>query len=292
MTLIDKIKNLFKKTDVKQEKRAQPVAAAVKTNVESKPVQFNAIIEETKKAIFSRIDQLNFRLDDQNKEITRLKEELGAVRQERDEYKARLDDVEENLGDLQALYELVSKDINPFTTKDADEKKPDSAIGIKTPIESANSPETKITEHIDPQKGHPDIEKKPEEINHVNIPTGNKRLETIGNEATSTIVLLDWIQKLLDSAGKDNFPHILEYYVQIGWISDSVLSQMKTYADGISINQSKNNFPTQLSVKEHVTSLFYIEKLRGNTVDKQALGTIESELSAFKKCAETACAAV
>ena len=46
-------------------------------------------------------------------------------------------------------------------------------------------------------------------------------LKEVPSDPQSVIVLMKWLQYLIDKCGRDNLTNILDYYVDIGWISQN-----------------------------------------------------------------------
>jgi flagellar protein FlaD len=54
----------------------------------------------------------------------------------------------------------------------------------------------------------------------------NIKLQSIDNKAETSIILLNWIEFLLEKVGRNNLSEILEYYIDIAWISEEVCEKM------------------------------------------------------------------
>jgi archaellum component FlaD/FlaE len=102
------------------------------------------------------------------------------------------------------------------------------------------------------------------------------------------VVMLKWIEFLMERVGRENLLHTLEFYADIGWLSNEVISVIIGYIKGVNIPQNDSNglFVADLTVKDHIQSLLYIEKLCGNDIDRQMLSMIEREISSIKKGSE------
>jgi len=122
----------------------------------------------------------------------------------------------------------------------------------------------------------------------IHVPGGNyewaiEPLTTVPNDPESIIVLMKWLQYLIDKCGHDDLPVILDYYVDIGWISDDAKISLIDYSQGITNEQEKdvvkNQNMSSLPAKDHIQSLLFIQKLKGIHLDKHFLDRIEGELS-------------
>jgi len=94
----------------------------------------------------------------------------------------------------------------------------------------------------------------------------------LDNTPETSIILLNWVKFLMEKVGRNNLADILEYYVEIGWISDEVSSMMADYANGIDyyVEKSTWNLP-----EVHTKSLLFIEQLRRCKKDKKLFSLLK-----------------
>ncbi len=102
------------------------------------------------------------------------------------------------------------------------------------------------------------------------------RLPFLDNKPETSIVLLNWIEFLMEKVGRNNLIDVLEYYVDIGWIGEEVSSKMESYACGIDYYVEKPTW--KLLPEDHTKSLFFIEQLRGNKLDRNSLSKLERDV--------------
>ena len=112
-------------------------------------------------------------------------------------------------------------------------------------------------------------------------------LSEIPSDPESIIVLMKWLQYLIDKCGRSHLPEILDYYVDIGWISEDVKISLIDYSSGITehVKEGENakNKVSDLPSREHIQSLLFIQKLKGRQFDKHFLDRIEGEISRISK---------
>jgi archaellum component FlaD/FlaE len=112
-------------------------------------------------------------------------------------------------------------------------------------------------------------------------------LEHIPSDPESIVVIMKWLQYLVDKIGKNNLPDVLGYYVDIGWISDDVRLDLISYSKGIigepaqAVTQS-----SQLPTRDHLQSLLFIQKLKGLQLDERFLSKIERDMEKMVKSLE------
>lgn len=104
----------------------------------------------------------------------------------------------------------------------------------------------------------------------------NVKLQTIDNRAETSIILLNWIEFLLEKVGRNNMSEVLEYYIDIGWISEDVCEKMIAYANGIDYYVERPTW--KLLPDDHTKSLMFIEQLKGKKLDKSMLSKLERDV--------------
>ena len=93
------------------------------------------------------------------------------------------------------------------------------------------------------------------------------RVNSLDNTSETSIILLNWAKFLMEKVGRSKLADVLEYYVEIGWISGEVSSVIADYANGIDYYVET---PTEDLLPEvHTKSLLFIEQLRRRKIDKK-----------------------
>jgi len=112
-------------------------------------------------------------------------------------------------------------------------------------------------------------------------------LTEIPNDPESIIILMKWLQYLVDRCGHTHLTDILDYYVDIGWITDDVKIYLLDYSQGLTEENEKNELKNKqfsnLPAKDHIQSLMYIQKLKGINFDRHFLDRIDGELTRISK---------
>ena len=102
------------------------------------------------------------------------------------------------------------------------------------------------------------------------------KLKLLDNRAETSIILLNWIEFLLEKVGRNNLADVLEYYIDIGWISEEVSAKMLAYANGIDYYVERPTW--KLLPEDHTKSLLFIEQLKGKKLDKTMLSKLERDV--------------
>ena len=112
-------------------------------------------------------------------------------------------------------------------------------------------------------------------------------LEQLSNDPESIVVVMKWLQYLVDKTGKTNLPNILGYYVDIGWISDNVRLDLIDYSKGL-VEEPTPTAPrsSQLPTRDHLQSLLFIQKLKGVQLDERFIDKIERDMEKMVKSLE------
>jgi flagellar protein FlaD len=116
-------------------------------------------------------------------------------------------------------------------------------------------------------------------------------LTEIPNDPESIIIIMRWLQNLIDKCGHTNLPTILDYYIDIGWISQDVRLSLIDYSNGITEDnkETRKKEVTDLPSKDHIQSLFFIHKLKGKEIDNHFIDRIESEITRITKKLDNNC---
>lgn len=111
------------------------------------------------------------------------------------------------------------------------------------------------------------------------------RLTTISKDTKMIMILLRWIEFLIERVGYDGLEEILNYYVDIGWIDEDVMPTVLRYAKGVKLYHENSDWRPVgfMGVKDHITSLMFIEALRTGKFDRDSLLSVEREINKIRK---------
>lgn len=111
------------------------------------------------------------------------------------------------------------------------------------------------------------------------------RLEKLPEDIVSTMIALKWLGFLIDRVGIQNLERVLEFYYEIGWISEEVLNQLLNYARGTRPHHRDPEWKPaeKLTVQDHLISLLFIERLRGLKINRAVLDKLEREIKMLEK---------
>ncbi len=85
---------------------------------------------------------------------------------------------------------------------------------------------------------------------------------------TSIETQRQWLLFILERVGHNNLPKLIDYYSNIGWISDAVANKLLALA---AHEKRYKGSSWTLAAEEHRISRLYIEKLKGRQIDESIL---------------------
>jgi len=135
-------------------------------------------------------------------------------------------------------------------------------------------------------------------------------LAYIPHDYLTLVLVMRWIEFLFERVTRDKMSLVLDYYVDVGWISEDVKSEIMSYARGEMQDVTKymgheevreevfRDLPPptaapykkvedwRLSADDHLKSLLFVQKIAGLEVDKDRLNSLEQNISKFKESLE------
>ncbi|MEM4262241.1 MAG: FlaD/FlaE family flagellar protein [Thermoplasmata archaeon] len=130
-------------------------------------------------------------------------------------------------------------------------------------------------------------------------------LTHIKHDYLTLVLVMRWIEFLLERTVRDRLSLVLDYYRDIGWISDEVKTEILAYARGemqdvtkyMPQEEAKELLPAdispnvsykkvddwRLSADDHLKSLLFIMKIADINVDRDKLNSLEQIIQKFKE---------
>lgn len=112
-------------------------------------------------------------------------------------------------------------------------------------------------------------------------PTAYVKLQSVGNEADHVKIAMELLDFLLKMVGPNNLPSILDYYIEIGWISETARLDLLAYASGLGFAEEKPDW--KMSTEDHLKALWFIDQLCGHKTDKTRLFRVNHEIEKMHK---------
>ncbi len=309
---------------------SQDVIEKLREELKKTPEELDKKIEEM---VNSKSEQIKANTDavkNIESQVSKVEQTVSSGKKGIDDFKTRLDKMDETVLELLSLYEVVSSTVNPFVdikegpvaekladiekkVEELSQKTPEIPVNLTTVLDNkfkaleSNMEDLKkrmdsnvineealvekvagqVLEHIKPamQAPKPGVSSIPQAAKAFAQQTAETsrynedqsvRLAVLDNRHETSVILMNWIQFLLEKAGRNNLIDILEYYVEIGWISEEVSSTMMNYASGIDYYIEKTTW--KLLPQDHAKSLLFIEQLTGKKIDKNLISRLERDL--------------
>ncbi|KCZ71148.1 putative archaeal flagellar protein D/E [Candidatus Methanoperedens nitroreducens] len=324
-SLIKRIEKIKKTSEARIPEATSIIDIDISEQLKKNQEEMAQKIEEIINSKSGQIDANTEAVKDFEIKLNKMESTVTASKQHINEFKDRLDKIDESLLELLSLYEVVSSTVNPFVgEKDNASSEKIEQIEKKIEFLSQKAPEIpfdlkeefdtklkflesrleeltqivesnvlnqdtlveQVLEHLRPMleqkiqnnsshaKQDRSIQAADSESQYAQSSNGVK-LPYLDNRAETSIIVLNWIEFLLEKVGRNNLVEILEYYIEIGWISEEVYSKMMTYANGIDYYVERPTW--KLLPEDHAKSLMFIEQLTGKKLDKNMLSRLERD---------------
>ncbi|GBF36088.1 FlaD/FlaE family flagellar protein [Methanofervidicoccus abyssi] len=113
------------------------------------------------------------------------------------------------------------------------------------------------------------------------------RLEELPEDTLSTMLVFKWLEFLIGRVGLNNLIDILDYYYNLGWISEKVVNRLIKISKNMKyLNEDLRKPVDKMIPEDHIVSLLYIEKLAGRPIPIDELENIDREINRIRKWAE------
>lgn len=287
--------------------------------------------EETEASSVKEMCELLGRLEELEGKLVRLDTVLRTVRTESTNVRDKVTRTDEDIRKLLSIFKVASERFKPFAevseqgqTPPGDEELEllpidlDGKIPEFAPYKEGES-ETQAFKMAEPAE--PDRGATPREPGMSSVATDrgaaarskhNKKplLSSIPHDFLTLVTVMRWIEFLFERVTRDKISLVLDYYVDVGWISEDVKSEIMSYARG-EIQDVTKYLPSEeggedlfqglpaptaapykkvedwrLSADDHLKSLMFIQKIAGLEVDKDRLNSLELNISKFKESLE------
>ena len=97
---------------------------------------------------------------------------------------------------------------------------------------------------------------------HSSIDGGKPYLETLPAGYLADIVVMDWLEFLVEEAGTDGAARTIAYYEAIEWVGEDAAETLQTFLDGFGERTEDEPEPrSSLTVSHHNTSLRFISRI-------------------------------
>jgi flagellar protein FlaE/flagellar protein FlaC len=101
---------------------------------------------------------------------------------------------------------------------------------------------------------------------------GKPYLAELPNGYASDLVVMEWLEFLVEEFGPEDAVRSIDYYGDIGWISESVEEELLAFVSGFadvdSVDTDETG-PASLEIDDHIQSLTFLSQLTGDAVQRK-----------------------
>lgn len=250
----------------------------------------------------SAYDEIREKFEDLQARVEQVDSSTSALRSELGQFDQRFNSIETNVREMLSLYEIATKSQNPFFQADSSEG------ASKTNAQEANKPLTDPGSPLSFPSDHPVVPEVPEEdrqgpevpdkgandsfmlSNRPGLPrlddVHEERIvdeltpDDLDNAPITNMLVLRWIEYIMQKVGYTGLSSTLDYYVQIGWITREAAKKIMAFSVGIDLHGSGAKPPKKstLTVREHLVSLYFVTKLKKNEVFDNIYVSVKDEV--------------
>ena len=188
----------------------------------------------------------------------------------------RLEKTLQKLLRMQLRQAIMSEGAESAEKKDRDEGE----------VKAEKDPESEVMGRVDRSRELEKTELQAVQIAHALKKEDSRTfLDRIPKNVGSMMFLLRWIEHLIERVGYSGLEDVLDYYVEIGWISEDVMFEILRHAKGIKLYHENSDWRPAgfMNVHDHLMSLLFIEALKTGKMNKDLLHEVERQVYRIKK---------
>jgi flagellar protein FlaD len=287
--------------------------------------------EESGESSVKEMRELLGRLEELEDKLVRLDTVLRTVRIESANVRDKVTRTDEEIRKFLSIFNVVSERFKPFAEFSDQGQTSPGDEELELPLVDLGGGIPEFAPYKEGESGTPAFKMvEPVEPDRCTMPRGpgmssmvtesgasarskhNKKplLSSIPHDFLTLVTVMRWIEFLFERVTRDKISLVLDYYVDIGWISEDAKSEIMSYARG-EIQDVTKYLPSEevgedlfqglpaptaapykkvedwrLSADDHLKSLMFIQKIAGLEVDKDRLNSLELNISKFKESLE------
>jgi flagellar protein FlaE/flagellar protein FlaC len=103
---------------------------------------------------------------------------------------------------------------------------------------------------------------------------GKPYLETVPGGYVVDLVIMEWLEFLVEEFGPEEAVRTIEYYERIEWVSESASERLLAFLEGIADvepEEGEELGPVELDIDDHIQSLTFISQLTGDSMDRKVV---------------------
>jgi len=164
-------------------------------------------------------------------------EKLDNIEEKVTQHDSDITTLKDSLEKMFVLYDWLMKQYNPFIEDDNRSKRTSATV------------ETSLEENSQTQEELPKCVESTEYL----------PLDIIKDDPAFIAVILGWLNYLVSKSNVEEALNALEYYEEVGWITEDVKIQLEKYLEGFKSVECENR---KLTPQDHLVSLYILVKLK------------------------------
>lgn len=185
-------------------------------------------------------EELEGRVNELETEITSLSSTVNTIRSENEEISETVESVEENVRKLLDVYEMVTRGINPFTD-DVEAGGQAGSLGL-----FGADADDEADDELDEDVASAGADEKP-------------YLRGLPNGYVADLLVLEWLEYLVDAGGRSAAEGAIDYYETIRWVDEDGADRLRSFMEGF--HEELDEEHERLTVSHHTQSLRYVCQL-------------------------------
>lgn len=194
------------------------------------------LFDQRVKTLMDNITNLNKSIRNIEEIVSKLSESFQNISDLANKHESEINDIKNSIEKIMGLYDIISKQYNPFIEDD-------------TKSEIVSRPQVNSNVNIN---------------NENNISSEDLPLDRLIKDPVFIAIIIGWLSYLAKISNIEETKKALEYYNQIGWITEEVKIELEKYLYGLNVQEPQNK---KLGPEEHIVSLYILIKLKRGLKD-------------------------
>ncbi len=226
-------------------------------------------------------------LNDVVERIERLENSYRRLADDVESLRDNVSEIETNIHELTALYDALSAQFNPFIDLTPQQRR---VISGEASVESEEEIEELTEEEEEELPEAEELEEIPQELEEITEekkeikPERRYILADIPDNSQSHMMAIKWTEFMLEKVGPSNIRKLLEYYRNLRWISDRVVSKIMHQVKGFDTEKIEPEYDDwRMSTDDHMKTLVFLEKIKGGDIGSLHMEEVQEVAEDIKR---------
>ncbi|MEM3399375.1 MAG: FlaD/FlaE family flagellar protein [Candidatus Micrarchaeia archaeon] len=169
--------------------------------------------------------------------------------------------------------EIISRVASKYSGEDVSEQ----IDSLSSKLDTLSATVSRMVAAIEKERSYLEREPTPptEEVPEAEPKT--PFLSSLREDAVTRTLFLKWVEFLLSRVGHERLDEALNFYVDIGWITEEIAMKALAYSKGISTKKGRKS--SKLTPEDHLRTLIFLERLGGKKIDENLITKAEREIT-------------